>query len=97
MARGRPVAIRRSVPLEVALDEELRARLDIRLWSEAEQRVPKGAYKAYFDGLVSRDLATATLDLAPFAGTLPGTALLRGTPEAVQTLETLLKGSSHEP
>jgi hypothetical protein len=91
MSRGRPVSIRRSAPLEVSLDEELRARLDIKLWSEAEQRVPKGAYKSYFDRTVSRDLADVSLDLAPYAGTSPGTAVVRCSAATLETLKSLLE------
>ena len=91
MARGRPPSIRRSAPLEVALDEELRARLDIALWSTAENRVPKGAYKTYFDALVSRDLNDGKLDLAPFAGTAPGVAVVRASPATLETLKSLLE------
>lgn len=97
MPRGRPPSIRKSAPLEVSLDEELRTRLDIKLWSEAEQRVPKGAYKAYFDGLVVRDLGFVSLDLAPFAGTAPGVAVVRGSPATIETLTALLKGEHNVP
>lgn len=31
--------------LNTALPEDLRARLDIHLWSETEMRVPHGAYQ----------------------------------------------------
>ena len=92
MPRGRPPSIRKSSPLEVSLDEELRTRLDIKLWSEAEQRVPKGAYKTYFDRLVARDLSDAVLDLAPFAGTAPGEATIRGSASAIAIITALLKG-----
>lgn len=93
MARGRPPSIRKSVPMEVSLDEELHAALVIKLWSDAEQRVPKGAYKAYFDALVARDLGNAALDLAPYAGTSPGQAVVRASPATLETLKSLLEGA----
>lgn len=91
MSRGRPVSIRRSAPLEVSLDEELRTRLDIKLWSDSENRVPKGAYKAHFDRLVLRDLSDVALDLAPYAGTSPGTAVVRASAATIETLKSLLE------
>lgn len=93
MTRGRPASVRRSSALEVSLDEELRTRLDIKLWSTAENRVPKGAYKAYFDRLVARDLTITSLDLAAFAGSAPGQLLIFGPPESVAAVEQLLKAS----
>jgi hypothetical protein len=91
---GRQPSIRKSSPLEVSLDEELRALLDIRLWSQAENRVPKGAYKTYLDRLLAVDLKGDRLDLAPYAGTLPGAATVTGSREAIAVLkETLEKNA----
>ena len=91
MARGRPPAIRKSSPIEIALDESIRAKLDIGLWSTAEGRVPKGAYKTYFDRLLAREQSDVALDLAPFLGTQPGEAVIRGSAQTLAALETLLK------
>jgi len=91
MPRGRPPSIRRSAPLEVSLDEEVRTRLDITLWSEAEQRVPKGAYKTYFDRLVLRDLTERALDLAPYIDSIPGEHVVRASAAAIEALKLHLE------
>ena len=91
MPRGRPPAIRRSTPLEVSLDEELRALLDIKLWSTVEQRVPQGAYKAFFDRLLAQELKGAALDLAPFTGAEPGKQVVRGSVADINELRRILE------
>jgi len=35
----------RPTSLHISLPEDLRARMDLHLWSGLEQRVPKGAYQ----------------------------------------------------
>jgi len=42
--------------LHFGLTEEIKAKLDLLLFSQVELRVPKGAYKAYLEGLITRDL-----------------------------------------
>lgn len=41
----RPPNIIRPIHLKTSLPEDLRARLDLHLWSEVECRVPMGAYQ----------------------------------------------------
>ena len=48
---NRPLVIR-PVALRLWLPEDLRARIDLHLWSDVEQRVPKGAYAKFFAELV---------------------------------------------
>ena len=45
-----------SVPLELAIPADLRARLDLYLYSEVEQRVPHGAYSAFILPLIREAL-----------------------------------------
>ena len=40
--------IRRPVPLHINLPEDIRAKLDLYLWSAVENRVPVGAYSKFF-------------------------------------------------
>ena len=93
MSRGRPASIRRNVPLEVSLDEVLRTKLDILLWSPAEQRVPRGAYKRYFDALLAREQSSAAIDLAPFIGGDPGINIVRGSVATIDALRKKLEGA----
>lgn len=44
MRGGKPAVIR-PTSLHISLPEDIRSRLDLHLWSDAEQRVPKGAYR----------------------------------------------------
>lgn len=50
MAR-RPDIIR-PVTLHTQISEDLRAKLDLHLYSNLEGRVPKGAYRAFFENLI---------------------------------------------
>ena len=87
---GRKPLLRPTASLDVHIDAELRTRLDLLLWSEAEGRVPKGAYQRIFNTLLIQLLDHKTLDLAPFLGTLPGEATVRGHPMTLERLvETL--------
>lgn len=42
--------------LNLALPEDLRARLDLHLYSEVEGRVPQGAYQEFFSRLIREEL-----------------------------------------
>lgn len=42
----------RPTRLNLALPEDIRAKLDLHLWSEAEMRVPHGAYQKFILGLL---------------------------------------------
>jgi hypothetical protein len=41
---NRPL-VTRPTSLHIHLPEDIRGRIDLHLWSEVEQRVPKGAYQ----------------------------------------------------
>lgn len=47
MAAGRPPNIMRPVQLTTTLPEDLRAKLDLHLYSTVEGRVPHGAYSRF--------------------------------------------------
>lgn len=52
----RPANIMRPVHLKTSLPEDLRARLDLHLWSESEGRVPMGAYQRLIVRLLTQYL-----------------------------------------
>jgi len=52
----RPPNIIRPIPLQTSLPEDLRARLDLHLWSNSEMRVPLGAYQKLIVQLLSEYL-----------------------------------------
>lgn len=76
--------------LHLRMREDLRAQLDLILFSEVEGRVPKDGYKSFFEARVSEFLSSRQLDLAPWADVAPGTIFVRGTPEALRVLEKTL-------
>lgn len=48
MTIGRPPNVMRPSRVEVRLPEDLRARLDLYLYSQLENRIPLGAYAKFF-------------------------------------------------
>lgn len=82
----RPKSLRPSSPLEVALDETLRAKLDLHLWSTVEGRVPHGAYRKFFNSLLTQTFDHQSLDLAPYLQSLPGEAIVRAPAATIERL-----------
>lgn len=81
--------------LNTHLDQKLMVHLDLILFSEVEQRVPKGAYQKFFDERLRDFFNSQSLDLAPYLGALPGELTVRGTPRAIARLkETLERNGS---
>lgn len=52
---ARPRRTLRPTSLNLAIPEDIRAMLDLRLYSELEGRVPHGAYSAYICQLIRQD------------------------------------------
>lgn len=52
MTAGRPPNILRPIKLNTSIPEDLRAKLDIYLFSEVEGRIPHGAYAKFIHGLI---------------------------------------------
>ena len=52
----KPRSIIRPTYVHINIPEDLRARLDLLLFSEVEHRVPYGAYGTYICNLIRRDL-----------------------------------------
>lgn len=75
-----------SVKLTTSLDSELMTKLDLRLWSEVEGRIPQGAYKAHLERLLREDFETKRLDLSPYIGSPLGAVEVRGHPASIEAL-----------
>lgn len=73
-------------PLNTFIPQDLSVKLDLLLYSEAEGRVPHGAYAAFFSARLREFFDDKALDLAPFLGTLPGQATVRGKVETIYNL-----------
>lgn len=65
--------------------------MDLFLFSELESRVPKGAYQRFLNDLIRRFFDHQDLDLGPFIGALPGSCVVRGSPEALAALTNHFK------
>jgi hypothetical protein len=91
---SRPPNVVPSAPLNVHLPAPLKERLDLFLYSEAEQRIPKGAYQEFFSARIREWLELRNLDLAPWTGGAPGELLIKGKPAALSWLvDQLVKES----
>lgn len=88
---ARPRNITPSTELRLTLPEDWRSKLDSQLYSEVEGRVPHAAYKTFFVARIREFLTWRGLDLAPFTGAQAGSLIVRGEPEAIRTLEDLLR------
>jgi len=84
----RPSVIRPTL-LHLALPEDVRAKLDLHLFSPLEGRVPKGAYQAFFLERIANFFDSRRLDLSLYG--LPPGYYVRGPREMVERLEALLR------
>lgn len=91
MTRGRRPALSPTRALNTTLDEGLLAKVDLVLYSEVEQRVPKGAYQRFLSKLIRRFFEWRELDLAPYVGALPGTYVITASPETIDVLRRKLE------
>lgn len=55
--RGRPANIIPSERMTLWLPADLRARIDLHLFSEVEGRIPRGAYTEFFSSLAREYIA----------------------------------------
>ena len=72
------------------LPGDVRARLDLALYSELEHRVPLGAYQKFFLTMIKNFFDTVELDLAPYLGTPPGLTLIRGRASVIDLIRSKL-------
>lgn len=66
MTAGRPPHVLRPVKLTTNLPEDLRAKMDIHLFSTVENRVPHGAYSKFLAELVKQFFDGKTPDTVAF-------------------------------
>lgn len=91
MTRGRKPLVNPTRSLHIHIDAELAKRIDAQLWSEAELRVPKGAYQLFITEAVVRMLRQQPLDLSPFLGSLPSEHIVYAFPATVDALREHLE------
>lgn len=91
MTRGRKPLVNPTRSLHTHIDADLAKAIDARLWSDAEQRIPKGAYQAFLTEAVVRMLRQVPLDLSPFLNTLPNEHVVYAFPGTVAVLQEHLE------
>jgi len=94
VTRGRRPNIEPSVATNLHLPETVRTRLDLLLFSELEGRVPKGAYQRFFLERLQEFFTTKSKDLSAQLGLVPGSCIVKATPEALLFLESHLSQES---
>ena len=92
---GHPINLLPCTPLNTSLPVDVRARLDLHLFSDVEGRVPKGAYQRLLTDLINQYLDNRVLDLAPYLGLQPSAAIVRGTSLTIDMLKEKLEGHSN--
>lgn len=53
---GRPKKVIRSVEKNISIPEDIVVRVDLKLWSGLEERIPHGSWARYITGLIRNDL-----------------------------------------
>lgn len=88
---GRPRNVQRPVRLVLNLPEDIRARIDLFLWSDLENCVPMGAYTSFFRDRVRDFFDTKALDLAPYLNCPSGVHCVRGPAHSIAALKSYLE------
>jgi hypothetical protein len=85
-----------TVRLHTALPLDVRAKLDLFLYSEVEGKVPKDAISHFLAERIREFFEWKGMDLGPFIGELPGIHIIRGSPFTISKLEEVLKDGSDQ-
>lgn len=80
----------RPARLNATIPEDLKAKLDLKLFSAFEGRVPYGEYTKFLTRSIQIEVEWAKLDLSLFLPALPPGSELVGPPPAIAALEALL-------
>lgn len=88
----RPRRIDRWRHLHTTLPEDVAGRVELHLYSPAEQRIPKGAWQAFILERIFEFFEWKTLDLAPYIPDLPPEGgFVRGPRAVVDMLKEKLE------
>ena len=87
---ARPKSLNPTESLHFKLDASLKTRVMLLLYSEVEQRVPKGAWQSFLEARIREYLDWRQYDLAPY-GFPPG-YYITGPAEMTQAVIERLKG-----
>lgn len=78
--------------VHTTLPPELATRLELFLWSESENRVPKSALQSFLVERISEFFNHRTVDLAPYLRTNPGEVIITANEYSLFKLINHLKG-----
>lgn len=87
----KPKNIIPSARINLAIPIDVYTMLTTFLFSEAEGRVPQGAYANFFSARIREFFGSRQLDLSPLVGTQPGAFFVSGTPESIEQLVEAFK------
>jgi hypothetical protein len=87
---SRPASLNPADRLNIAIDAQLKARLQLILFSEFEQRVPKGAWQAFIEARIREWFDWRSQALEPY-GFPPG-YYITGPGEMTEAVVEKLKG-----
>ena len=87
----RPKNVTPSKPLTFMLPAPTLAQLTLHLFSEAENRVPHGAYSRFIGARIDEYFTHRRLDLAPYISAEAGAFIVSGSPEAIAALKQRLE------
>lgn len=92
MAR-RPNIIR-PVPLTTHLPEDVRASLDLHLFSQVDGCVPPGAYQKFFVARIKEFFSTKAVDISEYFNRPAGTFIVKGTQETCELVVAMILSTS---
>lgn len=87
---ARPAKIVRPTKLHLAIPEDLRARMDLHLYSQVEQRIPVGAYQDFLCGLAREFFEQKKLDISTLLDKPQGTFTVAGTSASIEALKEVV-------
>lgn len=81
----------RPVRLHTTLPEDLRAKLDLYLFSNVEGRVPNGAYRRFIEERIVEFFSRSQLEIGKYTGATE--ELVFGSPEVIEHLKQYLEAT----
>jgi hypothetical protein len=81
----------RPIKLTTTLPEDVKAKLDLHLFSEVAGRVPIGAYQKFFLERIKDFFYEKTLDISEYLDSPVGCVTIKGGPAALEAVKTILE------
>lgn len=82
--------IMRPVHVHTTLPEDIKARMDLYLWSDVEQRIPKGAFQRFLMERIAEFFNSDSLDVSKYRSVAGGTPIIRGSPAVIEVVRNAL-------